>query len=65
MLQRALERHTLIAIWDDHDVVDDRYWDPIEKRLRAPDHPLDRDPAAATRSMPAASGRGASTSPRA
>ena len=26
-LQRALERHTLIYTWDDHDVVDDRYWD--------------------------------------
>jgi alkaline phosphatase D len=43
-LQRALERHTLIAIWDDHDVANDRYWDRTENRLRAPDHPLDGDP---------------------
>ena len=42
-LQRALERHTLIALWDDHDVANDRYWDRTANRLRAPDHPLDAD----------------------
>lgn len=45
-LQRALERHTLIAIWDDHEVGNDRYFDRAAGRLRAPDHPLDTDPAA-------------------
>lgn len=25
-LQRALEQHTMIYTWDDHDVADDRYW---------------------------------------
>lgn len=45
-LQRALERHTLIAIWDDHEVANDRYWDAAAGRLRAPDHPLDGDATA-------------------
>lgn len=43
MLQRALERHTLIAIWDDHEIANDRYWDAEESRPRGPDHPLDAD----------------------
>jgi alkaline phosphatase D len=48
-LQRALERHTLIATWDDHEVANDRYWDRVAGRLRAPGHPLDGDPAASDR----------------
>ena len=48
MLQRALERHTLIAIWDDHEIANDRYWDAEESRARAPDHPLDADPITST-----------------
>ncbi len=45
-LQSAFERHTLLTIWDDHEIANDRYWDPAAKRLRAPDHPLDGDPVA-------------------
>ncbi len=43
-LQEALERHTLIAGWDDHEMVDDVYWD---YRTDAPagDHPRGDDPA--------------------
>ena len=26
-LQRALERHTLVHVWDDHEIVDNRWWD--------------------------------------
>lgn len=31
-LQRALERHTLIATWDDHEIANDRYYDAAAKR---------------------------------
>ncbi|WP_135303042.1 alkaline phosphatase D family protein [Haloarcula amylovorans] len=43
-LQRALESHTLIAGWDDHEMVNDVYWD---SRADAPagDHPRGDDPA--------------------
>ncbi|MFB6167983.1 MAG: alkaline phosphatase [Haloferacaceae archaeon] len=42
-LQEALERHTLIAGWDDHELVDDLYWD---RRADAPagNHPRGDDP---------------------
>ncbi|WP_246998312.1 alkaline phosphatase D family protein [Halosolutus gelatinilyticus] len=43
-LQEALEAHTMIAGWDDHEMVNDLYWD---KRRDAPagDHPQGDDPA--------------------
>ncbi|WP_244531543.1 alkaline phosphatase D family protein [Halogranum amylolyticum] len=43
-LQEALESHTLIAGWDDHEMVNDVYWD---RRTNAPagDHPRGDDPA--------------------
>ena len=42
-LQAALESHTLIAAWDDHELVDDMYWD---RRRDAPagEHPRGDDP---------------------
>ncbi|WP_227015550.1 alkaline phosphatase D family protein [Haloarcula sp. JP-L23] len=42
-LQRALESHTLVAGWDDHEMVNDVYWD---SRTNAPagDHPRGDDP---------------------
>ena len=42
-LQEALESHTLIAGWDDHEMVNDIYWD---HRTEAPagDHPRGDDP---------------------
>ncbi|MFB6297083.1 MAG: alkaline phosphatase [Salinirussus sp.] len=42
-LQEALESHTLIAGWDDHEMVNDVYWD---HRTDAPagDHPRGDDP---------------------
>jgi alkaline phosphatase D len=47
-LQRALRRHTLVATWDDHEIVNNRYWD---YEADAPgcgpeDHPASDDPAA-------------------
>jgi alkaline phosphatase D len=39
-LQRALERHTMIAIPDDHETANDCYWDYARDTLGAPDHPL-------------------------
>jgi alkaline phosphatase D len=43
-LQEAFEAHTVIAGWDDHEMINDLYWD---KRTDAPagDHPLGDDPA--------------------
>jgi len=43
-LQEALESHTLIAGWDDHEMVNDIYWD---HRTGAPagNHPRGEDPA--------------------
>ena len=48
LLQRALEQHTLIPAWDDHEIADDIYWDPEVDAPRA-DHPLSDDPEAMTR----------------
>jgi alkaline phosphatase D len=43
-LQEALESHTLIAGWDDHEMVNDVYWDR-ETDAPAGDHPRGDDPA--------------------
>ncbi|WP_129116453.1 alkaline phosphatase D family protein [Halegenticoccus tardaugens] len=45
-LRRALERHTLVAIWDDHEIVNNRYWDYEEDRPYAGpgDHPRNDEP---------------------
>lgn len=48
-LQRALERHTLLAGWDDHEVADNRYWDYETDSPRLPSHPEGDDPDATTR----------------
>jgi alkaline phosphatase D len=42
-LQRALERHTFIAVPDDHETANDCYWDFDRDTLGAPDHPLKDD----------------------
>ncbi len=47
-LQRALEQHTLIACWDDHEIANDRYWDDSTDSPRLPDHPQGMQPDAAT-----------------
>jgi alkaline phosphatase D len=44
-LQRALERHTLIAAPDDHETANDCYWDYARDTLGAPDHPFKDDVA--------------------
>ena len=43
-LRRALRRHTLIATWDDHEIVNDRYWDYEEDVPATDDHPRADDP---------------------
>ncbi|QLD91210.1 alkaline phosphatase D family protein [Natronomonas salina] len=47
-LQEALESHTLIAGWDDHEMVNDLYWDS-ETDAPAGDHPRADDPEFMTR----------------
>jgi len=42
-MQEALESHTLIAGWDDHEIVDDVYWDR-ETDAPAGEHPRGDDP---------------------
>ncbi|MWG36297.1 alkaline phosphatase D family protein [Halomarina oriensis] len=42
-LQAALERHTLIAGWDDHELVNDVYWDYTTDAPNG-DHPRSDDP---------------------
>ncbi|MFQ3319763.1 MAG: alkaline phosphatase D [Natronomonas sp.] len=42
-LQEALETHTLIAGWDDHEMVNDLYWDH-DTDAPAGDHPRGDDP---------------------
>jgi alkaline phosphatase D len=39
-LQKAMENHTWIMTSDDHDVVNDAYWDYQRDTLGAPDHPF-------------------------
>ena len=41
--QEALESHTLIASWDDHEFVNDLYWD-ARRDAPAGDHPRSDDP---------------------
>jgi len=38
--QAALEAHTWICLWDDHETANDCYWDYDRDTLGAPDHPL-------------------------
>ncbi|MES2684747.1 MAG: alkaline phosphatase D family protein [Pseudomonadota bacterium] len=45
-LRAVLERHTLIATFDDHEFANDLYFDGT--RPRGPEHPLDEDAAAMT-----------------
>ena len=47
-LQRALESHTLIAAWDDHEIANDICWDPATDAPKA-DHPRGEDPEFMTR----------------
>ncbi|WP_424017862.1 alkaline phosphatase D family protein [Halorientalis pallida] len=51
LLQAALENHALIPIWDDHEIVDNRYWDYEADRPRPGEgaHPYEGDPAAIRR----------------
>lgn len=42
--QAALEQHTWIIIWDDHETANDCYWDKERDTLGAPDHPFTTDP---------------------
>jgi alkaline phosphatase D len=42
-LQRAMEQHTWIMIWDDHEAANDSYWDYDRDTLGAPDHPFTND----------------------
>ncbi|MBO0720523.1 MAG: alkaline phosphatase D family protein [Blastocatellia bacterium] len=42
-LQRAMEQHTWIIIWDDHETANDCYWDYARDTLGAPDHPFTTD----------------------
>lgn len=43
-LAAALRRHTLIATWDDHEIVNDRYWDYEADVPATDDHPRADDP---------------------
>lgn len=42
--RRALERHTLIPTWDDHEIVNNHYWDYENDRPWTDDHPKNDDP---------------------
>jgi alkaline phosphatase D len=48
-LQQALEQHTLIAGWDDHEVANNRYWDYETDSPKLPPYPNGDDPSFATR----------------
>lgn len=41
--QRALEQHTLIPTWDDHEIVNNPYWDYENDRPWSDDHPRNDD----------------------
>lgn len=43
-LQRALERHTLIHTWDDHEIVNNRWWNYEEDAPETASHPKGDDP---------------------
>lgn len=47
-LQRALEQHTMIAGWDDHEVANNRYWDYETDSPKLPPHSDGDDPEFAT-----------------
>ena len=47
--QRALEAHTWIVIWDDHEFANDCYFDPDTGAPAAPDHPFSGEADAAAR----------------
>lgn len=42
-LQAALEQHTRIFIWDDHEFANNIFWDRKTRAPRAPGHPYDGD----------------------
>jgi alkaline phosphatase D len=44
-LQRALRQHTLVHTWDDHEVVNDRWWNYETGAPETYSHPRGRDPA--------------------
>lgn len=46
--RRALERHTLVPTWDDHEIVNNHYWDYENDRPWTADHPKNDDPEAIT-----------------
>lgn len=48
-LQRALEQHTLIAGWDDHEIANNRYWDYETDSPKLPPYPKGDDPSFAMR----------------
>jgi len=41
--QRALEQHTMISTWDDHEIINNRYWDYENDRPWSKDHPRNDD----------------------
>lgn len=41
--QNALERHTFIPTWDDHEIVNNRYWDYENEVPFTKDHPKHKD----------------------
>ncbi|CAK9001265.1 Alkaline phosphatase D (APaseD) [Durusdinium trenchii] len=43
LMQRLLERHTIISIWDDHESANDCYWDYERDTFGAPDHPFSKE----------------------
>jgi len=43
-LQQAMEQHTWIMIWDDHETANDCYWDAANDRVGVPDHPFTDTP---------------------
>ena len=43
-LQRALRAHTLVHTWDDHEVVEDRWWDYDADAPASANHPRGDDP---------------------
>ncbi|WP_137286059.1 alkaline phosphatase D family protein [Halorussus salinisoli] len=44
LLQRALRRHTLIHTWDDHEIVNDRWWNDETDAPETYSHPRGDDP---------------------
>jgi alkaline phosphatase D len=43
-LQDALRRHTLVHTWDDHEIVNNRWWNYEEDAPKTEDHPYGDDP---------------------